>query len=152
MAVLGRMPYGLYVVGSKTSRGVATIIANWVGQISFEPKLISVSIESDSDMRHYIEGSNFFSINMLPDESLEFAKAFLKKSEVSGSVINGKQFLPAQNGTPFLKDAVASFECRVKNSVVAGDHVLFIGEVVHAVDNKPGNILTLASTGWKYNR
>jgi flavin reductase (DIM6/NTAB) family NADH-FMN oxidoreductase RutF len=54
---LSAMPYGLYVVGSRDSTGVAVIVANWVMQVSFKPALLAVSIESGSRMKGVIEQS-----------------------------------------------------------------------------------------------
>jgi flavin reductase (DIM6/NTAB) family NADH-FMN oxidoreductase RutF len=35
-------------------------------------------------------------------------------------------------GTPLLRDALASLDCRLVSTHVAGDHTLFIGEVIEA--------------------
>jgi len=150
--VLSKIPYGLYVVGSNTKDGVSTIIANWISQVSFHPPLVAIAVEYDSDMRDYIEESKFFSINMLAKGSTQLAKAFLKKSKQSGSMLNGKEATVTKYGTPYLKDSVASIECKVVNSLEVGDHVLFVGEVIDAVSHDDGEILTLKETGWKYSR
>ncbi len=150
--ILAKIPYGLYIVGSRSGNEVSAIIANWVGQVSFEPPLMSVSIEHDSDMRVYIESSMYFSINMLPPGSVYFAKHFLKKSAYAKSTLNGKEIVFGKHGSPFLKDAVSSLECSVVNSVRAGDHILFVGEVIDGVSHSEEQILTLKETGWKYSR
>jgi flavin reductase (DIM6/NTAB) family NADH-FMN oxidoreductase RutF len=151
-AVLEKIPYGLYVVGAKTKDGVATIIANWICQVSFNPTLVSVAIEFESEMRAYIEESKFFSVNILHGGSVEFAKAFLKKSKQADSLINGKEMTLTDNGTPFLLDALASFECKVVDAMKSGDHTLFLGEVIDVILNGAGESLTLKETGWKYSR
>jgi len=150
--ILNKIPYGLYIVGAKTKEGLTAIIANWVGQVSFDPPLVSVSIEYDSDMKSYIEESNYFSINMLQAGSTHFAKTFLKKSKPVATSVNGKEITLAKNGSPFLSDAIASLECKVLNSVGVGDHVMFVGEVIDGIWHSDEQILTLKETGWKYNR
>lgn len=150
--ILSKIPYGLYIVASKTKEGPVAIVANWVGQVSFDPPLISVSIEYDSDMNGYIEESKYFSVNMLYAGAAHFAKAFLKKSRPVAASVNGKEITLATNGSPFLKDAIASLECRVENSVRVGDHVMFVGEAIDGILHSDGDILTLKETGWKYNR
>ncbi len=150
--ILSKIPYGLYIVGAMAKDGLATIIANWVGQVSFDPPLISISIEHDSDMKNYIEASKHFSVNMLPTGSTQNAKLFLKKSMPVATSVNGREFTLGKRGSPFLKDAIASMECKVLNSVRTGDHVLFVGEVIDGVWHSDEQILTLKETGWKYNR
>ena len=147
---LQTIPYGLYVLGSIKGKTVATIVVNWVTQVSFRPALIAVAIEDDSKMRLYVERSHLFSINILPAGGTETAKSFMKPVEPIANKINGKEFFISKNGLPFLKDAVASLECRVVSSHQTGDHVIFVGEVTDSLANTEGDVLTLKETGWKY--
>ncbi|MDL1892792.1 flavin reductase [Sphingobacteriales bacterium CHB3] len=150
--VLRKIPYGLYIVGSKTEGGVAAIIANWMTQVSFSPPLIGVAIESDSNMRVHINRSKFFSLNFLPSGSVELAKPFLKKSKQEGFKLNNMNFTLSNQGAPFLEVAVDSFECRVTQSMQTGDHVFFVGEITDGLFKREHGILTMKETGWKYSR
>jgi flavin reductase (DIM6/NTAB) family NADH-FMN oxidoreductase RutF len=151
--VLEQIPYGLYVVGSLNGPVPATIVANWVTQVSFSPPWVAIAVEADSRMREYIGRSGFFSVNILPSGGREMAKAFLKGPEAKEGTIGGKAFEGAKNGTPFLADASASFECSVVRTLEVPDHVVFVGEVVDAVLRREGSeVLTLRETGWRYNR
>jgi len=150
---LQRIPYGLYVVGSLHDGVPATMIANWVSQVSFHPPCVAIAVEHDSKMRGYVESSGFFCVNILPAGSTETAKAFLKSPEATGGKIGGREFVSALHGTPFLKDAGAAFECRVTTTHVTGDHLLIIGEVMDAVVRSEGDaVLTLRETGWRYRK
>ncbi|HUI63516.1 MAG TPA: flavin reductase family protein [Bacteroidota bacterium] len=151
--VLQRIPYGLYVVGSLHERIPATMVANWVTQVSFDPPWVAIAVEEDSKMRGYIERSGVFCVNILPAGGIKTAKAFLKSPEAQEGTIGGRAFEPGASGTPFLLDATASFECKVMNALPVPDHVLFIGEVIDAVLRKEGSgALTLRETGWRYSR
>lgn len=150
--LLRKIPYGLYVVCSKSKEGAAAIIANWVTQVSFDPPLIAIAIEFDSDMRHHIEETKMFSVNMLPAGSAHLAKPLLKKSKQRGSTINEIGFTLSKGGVPFLDDAVDSIECTVVDSVRTGDHLLFVARVGDSISKGEHDILTLKETGWKYSR
>jgi flavin reductase (DIM6/NTAB) family NADH-FMN oxidoreductase RutF len=150
---LQQIPYGLYIVGSLNGLVPATIVANWVTQVSFSPPWVAIAVEADSRMKEYIGTSGFFSVNILPSGEREMAKAFLKGPEALGGTIGGKKFEGAKNGTPFLAGASAAIECRVMHVLEAPDHRLFIGEVVDAVVRREGtDVLTLRETGWRYRR
>ena len=151
---LQSIPYGLYVVGAVNGEKFSTIVANWAMQVSFRPALVAIAIEDDSRMRERIEASGYFSLNMLPPGDLALARAFLKPKEFPGVSAGGKRFTRAANGSPFLQDAVASVECRVQARHVAGDHILFLGEVLDAAYRRDGKgeVLTLRETGWRYHR
>ena len=45
--VLWKMPYGLYVVGSRSGIERNLMTLNWATQVSFEPKLVGISVEKD---------------------------------------------------------------------------------------------------------
>ncbi|MEW6511910.1 MAG: flavin reductase family protein [Bacteroidota bacterium] len=150
---LKKIPYGLYVVGSLNNDVPAVIIANWVTQVSFSPPCVAIAVEKESKMRRHIDRSGLFCVNILPSGSTKMAKVFLKGPEAIDATIAGKDFTRGMNGTPFLKDASASFECRVLTSVQTGDHVLFVGTVVDgAVPQEGEDVLTLRETGWKYSK
>jgi flavin reductase (DIM6/NTAB) family NADH-FMN oxidoreductase RutF len=144
--------YGLYVIGSASETSVATIIANWVTQVSFGPPLFAASIETESTMNNHIKRSKFYTINILSSENKELARALLKPSVPVGNTINGKEFSLSPGGGPYLKDALAAVECQVISSIVAGDHTIFVGEVVDAIALKEGDPLTLKEIGWRYYR
>ena len=151
--VLELIPYGLYVVGSLHDGEPAAIVANWLMQVSFAPPCVAIAVEADSRMRAYIGASGFFSVNILPSGSRATARAFLKAPEGKGETIGGRPFVRGKNGTPYLPEANASFECRVRDTFDVPDHVLFVGEVVDAVLRKEGeNVLTLRETGWRYRK
>ena len=151
--VLSKIPYGLFILGSRdnSAEGVM-MIANWISQVSFDPPLLVVSIEEDSDMCSYIETSKYFSVNMLASGNKEIAKAFLKKFKGKKNLQTSFEMSVGKGGMPFLNNAVASLECKVVQSMKAGDHVIFLGEIVDGMDRGDEEILTLKETGWKYSR
>lgn len=76
-----------------------------------------------------------------------------QRSRSEGGDDGGRKFEGAKNGTPFLVDASASFECRVMHTLEVPDHIVFIGQVVDAVlRREQADVLTLRETGWRYNR
>jgi len=151
--VLALIPYGLYVVGSLHDGDAAAMVANWLTQVSFAPPCVAMAVEADSRMRAYIAAAGVFSVNILPSGARATARAFLKSPESSGETIGGRPFVRGKNGTPFLTEAAASFECNVLHALDVPDHVLFVGEVVDAVLRQGGeDVLTLRETGWRYQK
>jgi len=151
--VLELIPYGLYVVGSLNGGVAAAMVANWLTQVSFSPPCVALAVEADSRMRAWIGASGVFSVNLLPSGARAAARAFLKSPQADGETIGGRPFLQGKNGTPFLTEARASFECRVRQMLEVGDHVVFVGEVVDAVLRKgEDDVLTLRETGWRYRK
>jgi len=59
------------------------------------------------------------------------------KVDLAASTLNGFAFHTAVTGAPILDQAAAFLDCVVRERVVAGDHTLFVGEIVDCAFQKP---------------
>lgn len=150
--VLSRFHYGLYIIATKGGNLPDAMIATWVSQVSFVPQLVAVAIEVNSHMLQNLEESGYFSINLVPAGGKEIAASFLKPRKSTKNTVGGREFTSLSNGSPFLRDASACVECRIRQRIESGDHTIIIGEVVDARTQKEGDVLTMQETGWQYQR
>ncbi|MBI2913649.1 MAG: flavin reductase, partial [Chloroflexi bacterium] len=76
--VMDEMPYGLYIVGSRLDGEVNGMMADWVMQVSFSPRLVAVSFELDARSLENIRGSKVFTVNLLSQDrdSMDLAAKF----------------------------------------------------------------------------
>ena len=132
--VLWTFPYGLYVIGSAAGGRRNGMTANWVMQLSFEPKLVAVSVEKTALTHELISDGGSFSVCVIDREDRAIVRKFTKPVEVddAGKSMNGFPFHDGATGAPILDQAVAFVDCRLKDTYDAGGHSLFIGEVVEA--------------------
>jgi flavin reductase (DIM6/NTAB) family NADH-FMN oxidoreductase RutF len=149
---LQHITYGLYVIGSKGKGDSNGMTANWLTQISFDPPLVALAVEATAHTRTLIGESKIFSVNVLPPGAPEdLLVAFTKPQKRVGNKFEKYETADGKaTGAPILKDALSFFECKVIDQRKAGDHILFIGEVVNAGVLKEGNPLTLQEVGWQY--
>jgi flavin reductase (DIM6/NTAB) family NADH-FMN oxidoreductase RutF len=136
--VLWKMPSGLYVVGSRAGERRNAMTANWATQVSFDPKLIGVSVEHEAFTHQLITEGGVFSLNILDREDRAIVRKFVKPVEVDGEAmtLNGFPFHDGRTGAPILDQAAAYADCEVRQSVECGGHTLFIGEVVDSAFQK----------------
>ncbi len=90
--VMDEMPYGLYIIGSKEADGhVNGMMADWVMQVSFQPRLVAVAFEQNSHTLANIRERRHFSVNLLAqdDESMELARVFAQP--FSGEKVEGRR-------------------------------------------------------------
>src|SRR4051794_18398699 len=66
--LLWTFPSGLFVIGSRAGDRRNGMTANWVTQVSFDPKLIAVSVEKGAFTHELIAESNAFTINTIDRE------------------------------------------------------------------------------------
>jgi flavin reductase (DIM6/NTAB) family NADH-FMN oxidoreductase RutF len=162
---LESMPYGLYIIGSRGSDNINGMMADWTMQVSFNPRLIAVSLESNSTTLRNLRETGYFTVNMLGAEQRSLAVKFCQprqaskiqgRSEGAAAVIYDKMAgVPYQMGRlsdcPILDEGIAYLECQVHELVDAGDHVLAVGRVLDGAILREGSEpLTNRILGWSY--
>ena len=132
--VLWALPYGLYVVGSRAGDRRNAMTLNWATQVSFDPKLMAISVEQAAVTHDLIAEGRAFSLNLIDREDRAIVRRFTKPVEVDDEAhtMNDFPFHDGVSGAPILKHAVAYVDCRVQQQVEVGGHTVFIGEVVDA--------------------
>ncbi|MDQ6698060.1 MAG: flavin reductase family protein [Actinomycetota bacterium] len=134
--VLWTMPYGLYALGSRAHIGGADtrnmMTINWVTQLSFEPKMIGVSIERSALTHELVSAAQVFSLCTVDREDRAIVRKFTKPVEVDldAMTLNGFTFHDGVTGVPILDQAPAFVDCAVQQVVDLGNHTLFVGQVV----------------------
>ncbi len=130
--VLWALPYGLYVVGSRHGDRRNGMTLNWATQVSFDPKLVAISVEKTALTHELIAGGRAFCLNLVDREDRTIVRKFTKPVDVDldARTLNGFPFHDARSGAPVLDQAVAYVDCVVRQSVDLGGHTLFVGEVV----------------------
>ncbi len=162
---LETLPYGLYIIGSRSDAGELNgMIADWLMQVSFKPRLVGCSFENDATTLKNVHATGLFSVNVLPVDAIELAATFAQphdatkvkgRSEESRSLIYDKlRDVPYSRGDqtdcPLLDDALAWLECSAEQFVPAGDHTLVIGSVLGGAVLRDGEPLTQRALGWTY--
>ena len=162
---LETLPYGLYIVGSRNERDeVNGMMADWLMQVSFKPRLVACSFENDATTLKNIRATAVFSVNVLPDDRKELAAKFAqphdaskvkgRSEEASALVYDKLRDVPYRTGEatgcPLLDEALAWLECRAEQFVPAGDHTLVVGRVLAGAVLREGEPLTQRTLGWSY--
>ena len=130
---LRMIPYGMYVLTTKSGDEVGAATVNWVTQTSFSPPLIAVGVKTDSSAHQHIKDTGQFAVNVIADDQINMAFTFFKTNPREGDSIGGEQFEAGpETGCPLLLSSPAWWECKLAGEVAQGDHTLFVGEVLEA--------------------
>ncbi|HZD10387.1 MAG TPA: flavin reductase family protein, partial [Candidatus Binatia bacterium] len=126
------MHYGFYSITSCTSDDANIMVANWVMQASFEPRLIALALQKTSYTHGLIENGGSFAVNIFKQEDSEAIMSFTKGRSKNPDKMQEANYNQAPvTGCPVLDGATAYVECNVVKIVeTGGDHDLVIGEVV----------------------
>ncbi|SHG43580.1 flavin reductase family protein [Ornithinibacillus halophilus] len=121
---MGKFATGVTIVTTKVGEDIHGMTANAFMSVSLDPKLILISIDEKATMKRYIDHSNQFAISILNDQQKDMSAYFAgQKKEMKE--VDFHWF----NGMPTIDGALVKLTCDVDNSVVAGDHTLYIGKV-----------------------
>lgn len=153
--VLNRMPYGFYSVTSRKGDDVNAMVANWIIQASFTPRLMAMGFATKSYSYDLIKESGVFAINLFNKGDQEAMMPFTKARAKRPDKMEDAQYTPGpETGCPILAGAAAYLECKVVKFVdIGGDHDIMVGEVINAGVIKEGKVtdtLTLPDVGWSY--
>jgi flavin reductase (DIM6/NTAB) family NADH-FMN oxidoreductase RutF len=163
--VMELMPYGLYIVGSRNDADVDAMMADWVMQISFAPRLVAVSLEKDARTLENVEAAGVFSVNLLSQDQASMALAEKFAQPYYDAKIRGRSgtavrvhhklddisYTLSPSGCPVLGGAMAWLDCHVEQLIPVGDHTLVVGRVRDGAQVRDGEALTSTYTGWNYS-
>jgi flavin reductase (DIM6/NTAB) family NADH-FMN oxidoreductase RutF len=151
--VLWSFPSGLYVIGSRDGERRNGMTANWVTQVSFDPKLIAVAVEKEAFTHELIAAGRVFTVNVVDREDRAIVRKFTKPVDVDDAAhtLNEFPYHDGKTGAPVLDQALAFVECEVRQHIDAGDHTLFVGEVVNAGFQKPEDTAALRMEDTRMN-
>ncbi|MFQ5419659.1 MAG: flavin reductase family protein, partial [Anaerolineae bacterium] len=121
---LNRMPYGFYSITSKNGDDVNAMVANWVMQTSFTPRLIAVGLSKKATSYGIIKAGGVFAVNIFNKADQEAMMPFTKARAKRPDKMDNARYTPApKTGCPALADSAAYLECKVVKMVdVGGDH------------------------------
>lgn len=153
--MLQRIPYGFYSITSKDGDEVNAMVANWLFQTSFEPKLLALGLQKTSYTYDLISKGRVFAVNLYLSDDEEAIKPFTKGRSKNPEKMAGVEYSSAPaTGCPILPGAAGFIECRVKEIfITGGDHDIVLGEVVGGGVLKKGSVddtLSLIDLGWSY--
>ena len=141
-------PTGVSVVTTVTPEGrpYATT-ANAVMSVSLDPLLVLVSLSTDGKTHASINKYGYFGLNFLSGSQAHLGDYYGR------STSHERETLPTavichSSGVTLFEDALSSIVCKVIQQVIAGDHTLFIGEVID-IENRDGEALIFYKGGYK---
>lgn len=161
-----QMPYGVYAIGSIDEQEANVMVADWVLQVSFNPRLVAIVLEADSSTLRRVRTSGVFSVNLLTAEpdSLRMAMQFVQPADASKvegrpdaaarqhhSKLDGIEYKRSPRGLPLLHDALMWLECEAQEFTPVGDHIMVLGRVLEGRVQHSAEPMTTSYTGWSYS-
>ena len=113
--------------------------ANAVMSVSLDPLLVLVSLSSNGKTSASVKSTGYFGLNFLNKDQADLGNYYGRSSSDKRALLPINVHLHS-SGVALFKDALSVMVCNVINDVVAGDHTLFIAEVID-IENREGESL-----------
>jgi flavin reductase len=122
---------GVTVVTTRGEEHAYGMTANAFSSVSLDPPLVLVCVMSFSEGADLIRDNGVFAVNILAAEQEPLSRYFASKDRPRGRDAFGDiPHRTAVSGSPVLEGSVGYLDCALHASHEAGDHVIFIGEVL----------------------
>lgn len=130
-ATVGAFATGVTVVTTSGEQHAYGMTANAFSSVSLDPPLVLVCVMSRSEGSEHIERNGVFAVNVLTVEQEPLSRYFASRDRPKGrDAFREVPHRIAASGSPVLEGAAAFLDCRLHSSYEAGDHRIFIGEVL----------------------
>lgn len=96
--------------------------------VSLNPPLVLVCVGKHAYSHGLIEQSQAFAVNLLSQAQQEWGQRFANPAIADRFA--GIEYSKASTGSPILPDSLAWIDCTLHQAHDAGDHTIFVGEVV----------------------
>lgn len=112
------------------------VTANSYNSVSLDPPLILWSLSKGSRSMEAFENCSAFAVHILGAHQEDLARRFAARGEDKFAELDTRGGF---GGVPLFDDCVAHFECTTENRFEGGDHLIFLGRVIHfeAGDHEP---------------
>ena len=126
---LGNYPTGVTVVTTfdKQNNPIGLTV-NSFASVSLDPLLILWSIDKKSSSYPVFLEVEKFAVNILAEDQARICNLFASKVENRFSQCKWEE---SERQLPLIANSLSRLECKVVEKIEAGDHIIFIGEVLH---------------------
>jgi flavin reductase (DIM6/NTAB) family NADH-FMN oxidoreductase RutF len=150
---LGAFATGVTVITTRGEEHAYGMTANAFSSVSLDPPLVLVCAISGTDGSRHISTNRCFAVNILAAEQEPLSRYFSSKDRPKGrDAFRDVPHWTAATGSPILEGVVAHMDCELHAEHTAGDHEVFIGEVLDLAVSEDLKPLLFAGGGYAYLR
>jgi flavin reductase len=149
-ATVGSFATGVTVVTTRGEEHAYGMTANAFSSVSLDPPLVLVCVISQSEGSEHIQRNGCFAVNVLAEEQEPISRYFASRDRPRG--LDAFREVPHRigaTGSPILERALGYLDCRLQDTYPAGDHEIFIGEVLELGFSTDGSPLVFQGGQYK---
>ena len=122
---------GITVVTTKYNSILYGKTINSFSSLSLSPPLVLFSLDKKSSKLDIFKQSKTIAINILSKKQQIISNNFAKKNPDWKDI----QYDSLKNGNPIIKNCVSNLDCKIKDKINKGDHIIFICQVLQVIND-----------------
>lgn len=128
-AIMGSYPTGVTIITTEDAEGnPAGLTANSFVSVSIDPLLVLFCVDAKAGSLHAFKKAGRFAVHILAEDQNEVCWRFASREP---NKFDDVEWSWSKRRLPVLPESLGLMECKTAQVVEAGDHTIFIGEVVH---------------------
>jgi flavin reductase (DIM6/NTAB) family NADH-FMN oxidoreductase RutF len=127
---MGHFATGVTVVTTRSQQRLAGLTVNAFCSVSLQPPLILICVDLASTTCPGIHESGVFAVNVLTEKQEYLSRCFATASAERYKDFCRACYHVAATGAPIIDDTLAFLDARVVAEYPAGDHLIFLGQVL----------------------
>jgi len=145
----------VYLLTTKCEDGKKTHVIPqlWAMPVSFKPQRIAVAVAKDRFTNHLLEKTGEFVLN-IPSQEMAAQVWSCAPPCQEGDKFSRAKLTPMKAlkvKPPLIKECLGALECRVANKIDAGDHTIFIADVLATHKLKSGKVMVNAAVRHEFS-
>lgn len=132
--IMGSYPTGVTIITTTDAdNNPVGLTVNSFASVSLEPLMVLWCLDKRSGSLNAFKNAEKFAVNILAGNQKEACWTFASSKEQDrfGKV----PWEMSENNLPIIKDVFGVFECKKVSEIDAGDHIIFLGEVINIKKN-----------------
>lgn len=147
--VLAQFASGVTVVTTLHEDQPIGLTVSSFASVSLDPPLVLICLSKTMFSHQVVAETGSFAVSILAADQVELGKRFAGMIPEITDRFAGVTTQTAQTGCPILSGCLAWLDCRVWQIHEAGDHSVFLGEVVEAGVDASGEPLMYYDRQWR---
>ena len=129
--VFGHFATGVTIITAMDGDEPVGMAANSFTSLSLEPPMILVCLRRTGRSAAAMRRSAHFGVSILGADQEQLGRFFARADRPSGAdAFDQVPHRAGRGGVPLIEGAAAQLECLVRQRIRAGDHLMYVGEVV----------------------
>ncbi|MGA3017053.1 MAG: flavin reductase family protein [Bryobacteraceae bacterium] len=133
----GRFATGITIATVRDAQGTPHgLTVSSFTSVSLDPPLVSICLGHAVSLIEIFRAASYFGINVLAESQRAVSERFARRGQ---DRFEGIEWEAGANGVPLIAGVLAAMECRTVERIRAGDHDIFLAQMVTArvVEGKP---------------